>query len=376
MTVLKSSLFLLAIACLFICNLQAHADIVSLQNGDKITGKVKTITDGKMIFVTPYAGEIKIDLSAVGGLQSNAKVILKLTSGAQVSGTIDRIEAKQIHLLDAAKSLQKFDLVQVNALVVVEETAKPASVQPQTVAAQTPSPTPAKMPNSTSAPFASRLLSDWIGGVDFGFSLTRGNATTSQLTLIVGTKKKFGRNSVAINTSSLRGSQNGIQSLNANRFDLRYDRFISDKGFVYLVNEVESNNPKKLKLRHAHGGGFGWQVANKERLRLSGFGGFGALKQTFLNAPSTLGVEGRVGEEMVFSPVGKSKIVNKYEVLTNVSQKGNYRSQLDLAFHTPLVRNVVFGVRYFNRFDSKPLPNTKGTDSGFITTIGYKFGRK
>jgi hypothetical protein len=150
----------------------------------------------------------------------------------------------------------------------------------------------------------------------------------------------------------------------------------NDKGFIYLINEIESNNPKKLKLRHAQGDGFGWQVANKERLKLSGFGGFGTMHQTVLNAPSTHSVEGRIGEESVFSPAGKSKIVNKYEMLMDVSERGKYRSQLDLAFHTPLVRNVIFGVRYFNRFDNKPLPNTKVTDWGFIATIGYKFGKK
>jgi putative salt-induced outer membrane protein len=372
MSLLKSSLFLFVLFCFFTLTVNTYADTVFMENGDKITGKVKTITNGKILLDTPYAGEIKIELSAVGNLRTDANVILKLVNGTEVSGTIDRLEAKQLHILDTTKSLQKLELAQVNSFVAVEENPQPIQPAQQKIVAQTPAQAQPTKPVS----FTSSLLADWAGGMDFGFSLTRGNASTSQLTLLANTKKKFGKNSIVINTSSLQGSQNGVQSLNANRFDLRFDRFISDKGFIYLVNEIESNNPKKLKLRHAQGGGFGWQVSNRERLKLSGFGGFGTLRQKFLNTPSTLGVEGRIGEEIVFSPAGKSKIVNKYEMLMNVSESGNYRSQLDMAFHAPLVRNVVFGVRYFNRFDSKPLPNTKGTDSGFITTIGYKFGKK
>lgn len=368
---MKSS-FLFVLFCFFTLTVNTYADTVFMENGDKITGKVKTIANGKMDLVTPYAGEIKVELSAVGNLRTDAKVTLKLANGTEVSGTIDHLEAKQLYVIDAAKSLQKLELTQVKSLVIAEESTQPVQPAQQKMAAQAP----VQSQTSKPVPFTGNLLADWAGGMDFGFSLTRGNAATSQFTLLANTKKKFGKNSVAINTSSLHGSQNGVQSLNANRLDLRFDRFISGKGFIYLVNEIESNNPKKLKLRHTQGGGFGWQVSNKERLKLSGFGGFGTLRQKFMDAPSTLGVEGRIGEELVFSPAGKSKIVNKYEILTNISETGNYRSQLDLAFHTPVVNNVVFGVRYFNRYDSKPLPNTKGTDSGVITTIGYKFGKK
>jgi hypothetical protein len=314
--------------CFFTLTVNAYADTVFMENGDKITGKVKTIANGKMDLVTLYAGEIKVELSAVGNLRTDAKVTLKLANGTEVSGTIDRLEAKQLYVIDTAKSLRKLELAQVKSLVTAEESTQ--SVQPaqQKIAAQTP----VQPQISERVPFTGNLLADWTGGMDFGFSLTRGNASTSQFTLLANTKKKFGKNSVAINTSSLHGSQNGVQSLSANRLDLRFDHFISDKGFIYLVNEVESNNPKKLKLRHTQGGGFGWQVSNKERLKLSGFGGFGTLRQTFLDAPSTLGVEGRIGEEIVLMGEQGTEVITPqemaewagtipYEILTGISDR-------------------------------------------------------
>lgn len=155
------------------------------------------------------------------------------------------------------------------------------------------------------------------------------------------------------------GSLNGVQSVSTNKLDLRYDHFLSDRAFVYVVTEAETNKPKRLELRNAHGGGFGWQIAKSEKIRFS-----------------TFGVEGRMGQEMMLSLFGKTQIINNYEILMNVNDRSSNRSQLNLTFQAPIVENIVLGVRYYNRYDSKPLPDTQSTDSGIVTSVGYRFDRK
>lgn len=362
----------LSILCALLLTGAVRADTVSLANGDRITGVVRQLAGGKLSIATDYAGEIKINWTIIADLTTDSEVFVKLTDGAEVSGTITGIQSRQMQLVDASNNVLAIELAQIGSLISVEERAR------ELKAAQAARQTPAQVPSRQKrrAPFRLGFLADWVGGIDFGFSLTRGNSNTGQFTLVLASQKKFGHNKIVFNANTLYGVQNGIQSRNSARADLRYDYSISNKGFIYVTTEAETNRPKRLRLRNAYGGGFGWQVIKSDRLNLSTFGGLGTIKQIFSNAPSTLAMEGRVGQEINFSPSEKTKISQKYELLPNFTQRGNYRSQLDVGLQTPLTDGIVFGVRYYNRFDSKPLPNTRGADSGVITSVGFRFGKR
>ena len=60
------------IALTFLCSaLSARADIVTLSNGDRITGEIKRVWDGELFIETEYADEFAIDLDAVAQIESD-----------------------------------------------------------------------------------------------------------------------------------------------------------------------------------------------------------------------------------------------------------------------------------------------------------------
>lgn len=343
----------------------ASADTIKLANGDHITGTVKAIADGKVTLATEYAGEIKIDLKLIADLQTASSICLKLADET-ICGSIKKFDSGRLLVADSSDKVRQVEIDKVVSLADAQTESAPKSAL-AAGATQSAIDEPSLI---------SEIFSDWKGGVDFGFSLSRGNTQSGQLSLFVNSKRNFGRDVLQLNGNALYGSVNGAQSISANRFDVRYDHFLSDRAFVYFVTEAETNKPKRLELRNAHGGGFGWQIAKSERLRFSTFGGVGTINQDFDEAPSTFGVEGRMGQEMTFSLSDKMRIINNYEILMNVSDHGSNRSQFNLTFQAPLVENIVLGVRYYNRYDSNPLPDTQSTDSGVVTTLGYRFDRK
>jgi len=343
----------------------ASADTIKLKNGDHITGTIKAITDGKLTLATEYAGEIKIDLKLIADLQSDSSLCLKASSDEAVCGQIKKLVRGKVEIADSSDKVREVEIDKVVSLADAKSDSKSKS------ALASASPVATDVPS-----LISEIFSDWKGGVDFGFSLSRGNTRSGQLSLFVNSKRSFGRDTLQLNGNALYGSVNGAQSISANRFDVRYDHFLSDRAFVYFVTEAETNKPKRLELRNAHGGGFGWQIAKSDRVRFSTFGGVGTINQDFDDAPSTFGIEGRMGQEMTLSLSDKMRIINNYEILMNVSDHGSNRSQFNLTFQAPLVENIVLGVRYYNRYDSRPLPDTQSTDSGVVTTLGYRFDRK
>ena len=47
-----------------------YADTVLLNNGDRLTGKVDSISGGHVLLITEYAGGVSIDLAAVAELST------------------------------------------------------------------------------------------------------------------------------------------------------------------------------------------------------------------------------------------------------------------------------------------------------------------
>jgi hypothetical protein len=62
---------------LALCAAQAHADTVWLKNGDRLSGAIKLIDDGKLFIDTPYGGTITVKMDAVKTLESKEKVVVR-----------------------------------------------------------------------------------------------------------------------------------------------------------------------------------------------------------------------------------------------------------------------------------------------------------
>src|SRR5262249_56027048 len=64
------------------------ADIITLKNGDHITGKIKGVESGKLVIGTDYAGDIKIDWSKVAAFASDDAVTVQYDEFQRLYGKI------------------------------------------------------------------------------------------------------------------------------------------------------------------------------------------------------------------------------------------------------------------------------------------------
>ena len=67
----------------------ASADVVETKNGDRLTGKVTGIRDGKLQLATDYAGTLAIDPALIARVTSDAPLVADTTAGTRVSGRLD-----------------------------------------------------------------------------------------------------------------------------------------------------------------------------------------------------------------------------------------------------------------------------------------------
>ena len=105
------------VAVLVLAGGNAAADTVKLNNGDRITGEIISIQEGKLILKTAYADELKIDRAVVVGITSDKDVTVWLASGDKITGKMEALEGGRVNVVtgSGAVSAAVTDVAGINA---------------------------------------------------------------------------------------------------------------------------------------------------------------------------------------------------------------------------------------------------------------------
>ena len=112
---IKIGVLVLALTLLGI--LPASGDEVRLQNGDRITGKVVRMEEGKLIFKTAYAGNITIQWKEISNLITDEPIRVVLSDDTSLKGATRSAEKSKMKLkMGKVVETVSFDLSQVKAI--------------------------------------------------------------------------------------------------------------------------------------------------------------------------------------------------------------------------------------------------------------------
>jgi preprotein translocase subunit YajC len=83
---------ILSLAVLLLSAGQVLADEILLENGDRLTGTVVKVDDGKLTLKTEYAGEIQVPVEKIKKLVTDNPAEVHLTSGEVIKGKLKTVE--------------------------------------------------------------------------------------------------------------------------------------------------------------------------------------------------------------------------------------------------------------------------------------------
>ncbi len=149
---------LIAVVVLVGLTSAAFADQITLKNGDRLTGTVVK-SDGKtLVLHTDAAGDVTVQFAAIARITTDKPLHIALKNGQTVVGPIKTTDDK-IDVTPASGppvETPKIDVVAIRN--DADQLAYEKSLHPT-------------------------LLEGWNGGANVGFSLTRGNSQTENLSL-------------------------------------------------------------------------------------------------------------------------------------------------------------------------------------------------
>ena len=323
----------------------AQGDVLTLANGDRVTGTVETLNDGKLEFETTWAGTIEVSWASITNLQCQEKFEVETATGRVYFGTLTKSK-------DSLRILTDEGVLDIDPVVVTE-----------------------MKPEAQADPGLWRRLE---GRVEFGHSFARGNSNTTQSSFSADAHYRRPKYGLQGKIVSIFSEQDGAEGANRHALDARYDRFLSEKTFVFSLGGLERDEQQRLNLRSKVGGGFGRELINTQETRLSLLGGVDYANERFRAEQRTIArtvnsAEGLVGFD--FTRVGSAglEFTAKFMLHPNLTEVGRYRIEFDSGVHVSLVRGFTWGISLYDRFDSNPPVSIERNDYGLLSTLGYEF---
>jgi putative salt-induced outer membrane protein len=359
-------LLVLMAACL------AHADQVTLKNGDRFSGTIVT-GDGKTLLLkTEFAGDITIQWDAITAMESNEDVHLTLKDGTRLSGKVTTQDGKFV--VATATPAPNVAPATKDRVVAVRNNAEQ---QAYDLAAE-------RMAHPKFTYF-------WSGLFDTGLALTRGNSSTTTFTLATKEVRETPKDKLTVfanyiygNDASTPPSRTTANALNAG---VRGDLNLTPKVFVFALANYQTNGLQFLNLRQVYGGGVGYHVIKNENTTFDVFGGLTYTREAFgsytLAGPppefipaSTLNsMTALVGQEFDTKLSKRSTFMERLSLYPSLTNAGNFRSQFDTTLVTQFKTWLSWQVTFSDSYINFPPPGLKANDLLLSTGLRVTWGK-
>ena len=324
-------------------------DTLILDNGDRVTGELQKLENGKLSFKTPYAGTISIDWKQVQEVITDGGAEIEVESGRLYRGNFEQTDVG-LQVRTEEEELLTVDIPDVVRIASYDDGDPPG------------------------------FFDILEGAIDVGYNLTRGNSRLDSSSLALRGKYRRPDYQMSGSATSLYTRQDGSDPTSRQTADARYDRFLSPHQFAFGLLGLERNDRQRLNLRSRLGGGYGYKIKNTKTTELSLLGGFTYINEQFQAEPDELPNGGTSSGEALagvdYSTIWMKGIgvTTKLSFLPNLVQTGRYRIEYDSTARIPLLAGFTWSFSLFDRFDSEPpREGVQRNDYGVVTAFGYAF---
>jgi Protein of unknown function, DUF481 len=328
----------------------AKTDLLTLQNGDRITGEVKWLTRGKLDYSTDDAGRLAIEWVKVARLTSPSSFEVETTSGAKYVG----------RLVASGR----------DGVIVVGGEVLDTLVIPEVVAI-----------NVLNASFMKRVRAY----LDLGLTFAKANQATTFTTEGEAAYRGDTIGSTFAFNSYAQG-QESAPTATRNSVSARLIRFLPKRWSLHALGQTEQNDELNLDFRLTGAAAVGRAVSRSNSSELGGGVGLAVTRERFTPALSDTTGEAETGtnlEALLFATWDAFRFDSptldfgtSLYLYPSLSNTGRVRGEATLRLKYELISDFDIGISATDTFDSDP-PEETATTNDFIMsfTIGWSYRR-
>jgi putative salt-induced outer membrane protein YdiY len=314
-----------------------RADQVTLDNGDRLTGTVKRLGDGKLVIGTEYAGDVTVELKRITSLKTDSDVTLVLDDDKRLYGRL----SGNGQTLEISESKQPVDVARVSKM-------EPGRTNGDEV--------------------------KYTGRVALGASDSRGNTNERNLNWDAEGVARQGKNRYTLGGRGMYGSDSGEETDNNTFLYTQYDRFVSKKWYGYGNMNLQNDKFDDIRLRSVGGAGGGYQWYDTDRTKLALEAGpsyvyteyYGQGVEKFLAARLVTKLDYWLWPE-------KAQFFNYNEYYHSLQDSRNSFLRSQLGFRLPLVDKFMATIQLNLDWDGNPPQDKVELDRTVILSLGYRW---
>ncbi|MBI3896195.1 MAG: DUF481 domain-containing protein [Acidobacteria bacterium] len=334
----------------------AKADIVMLENGDRLTGVIVKSDQETLSFDSEYAGVVTLPWSAVTEVESSTPVYVGIEGGQIAVGPVETSGGRYEIVTENAGTI----IVAKEVIEFIRSAEEQAAYELEIERFRNP-----------------RLTDLWTGHVNFGYAQARGNSDTQTINFGANASRVTTRDRIGVTFTSVYAANDtlgeSVVTANAMRGGINYNLNLRPRWFVFASTDLEFDEFQDLDLRFAPAWGFGYKAANTERTKFDFFGGASLNREFFSTGLDRTSGEGLFGEEFVFNYSSVGSLQQKLSVYPNLSDVGVFRVSFDTTADTRLNQWLSWQVSLSDRYLSNPVTGRKKNDVLLTTGLRINF---
>ena len=322
----------------------AHADtdVIVFENGDRLTGEIKSMERGALRFDTDATGTINVQWDKVAYVSSDQDIQVEMTNGERYFGHVTMVE-------------NEFK-------VVVETGAGPIELENSHVVKMNP--------------IDQTGLRDIDIDVAAGYNFTKASNVQQFNFAINGhyrTRERIisvGFSSLFSDSSSNDASQRQLLGLNYTR--LRANRWLNDGTLSF-----EQNDELGLTLRSSLGSGFGRIIKQSNHTMLVVRAGLQVTRENLVGEPDdvdSLESYFRGNFDWFRYDTPELDWSTNLEVIPSLTESGRVRVEFDTNLKWEIIGDLFWKLEFYSSYDNQSQSDTASNrDHGVITSVSYEF---
>jgi putative salt-induced outer membrane protein YdiY len=318
-----------------------RADEIHLKNGDRLSGKIVSLSERKLMLEAEFAGRLAIDWAHVDRISTDAPHTVVLENGAILKGVVKPSDTPGRLELSGEAALEPVpvELAQVKAINPPEEPAVKLN-----------------------------------GRINLGFSKTSGNTDLENTHADAEVVVRAASHRLTLGGDYNRASEDNRKTVDNAAGRLKHDYFLTRQIYWYLNGLLERDQLKDINLRTTAGPGLGYQIFEGELMNLSVEAGPSYVYTSFNHGGSDDSVSGRWGikfDRFFFEKLFQYYFTNEGYISASDASDVFMFTRTGLRF--PVHGGLSLNVGWEWDWDNTPADDANKSDYRYILSIGYGF---
>ncbi|MFH1719432.1 MAG: DUF481 domain-containing protein [Planctomycetota bacterium] len=324
----------------------SYGDELVLKNGDRLTGKIVRLVDGKLVFKSDVAGEVTVELSNIQTFSSDEPITVNLKDKTGFNQKVLGAGAGRF-------GVEGSDLLEAQEFVVADIVSINPPIKP---------------------------IPKWTGDISAGITSTHGNTKTEMISANANFSKRTEKDRTMLGADYAKGEQEDPdtgQTVTIEdwwRARGKYDYFFGEKKYGYLDGRYEKDAVAELDRRVIVGAGGGYQWIESENMNFSTELGLASLYEKFDNqTESNSEMSFQVGYNFDKKLRKNIKFTHDLTFYPSIDKFSDYFLTSTAGVRADFTEKIFMTFKTIFNYDETPAVGAHKTDVKYFLGIGYRF---